>query len=169
MFDIDVEVLWIARYDHQPEWFLEEHEHNCYQIIYAIDGYGKFIMNDGLWDISKEILFFIKPGIRHGLFTDKKGILKTLDIKFYINDEEIIHKLKYTNGVFPQCQHEIYLLLERIRNESLNKDLYYEEFSRIYLRQILLLLIRQMDRAKFNKHREPNETYDIFMSPPVYN
>ncbi|MDI3311452.1 MAG: AraC family transcriptional regulator [Thermoanaerobacterium sp.] len=160
MYNKDVEILWIARYDYQPGWILTEHEHNYYQMIYVIDGNGEFIMGNERWDISKEILFMIKPGIRHGLVAFKDGVLKTLDIKFYIEEQNIVQKLEHTNGIFPRCQPEIRLLLERIRAEGLNKDLYYKEFSKLYLKQILLLLIRRMERTKTNEYQEPREVYN---------
>lgn len=143
MLSENVNVLWVARYDYQAGWVLEEHYHNYYQIIYIINGLGEFYHDKNTYNIKAESLYLIRPGIYHGLQAESKESIKTFDIKFQINSKELESKLREIKSVHYGV--EAKSVLEHIRMEGLKKRHLFQEFSSLYLYKLLLLLLREDD------------------------
>lgn len=151
----DLEVLWVARYDYKPQWKLKKHKHNYYQIIFCIDGKGIFYLNEIEYSMISGSVFLLHPNSTHGLIVTSKNTLKTLDIKFYVNSIKLEQILK------GQCKNvslnipQVGAMIEKIRNEGINKNPFYKEFSTTYLMHIILTIIREQE----NKAHAPQ--YEI--------
>ena len=53
------EVLWVARYDYYEGWGMNiPHEHDYHQIMYIIDGVGRFSLGEEQHEILPERMFF---------------------------------------------------------------------------------------------------------------
>lgn len=135
-------VIWTARYDYRKGQILASHKHDFYQIIYFIDGTGKFIYDTQKIEFMPGDLFFIKPGTMHGFVHPPHQTLKTLDIKFNILDEDIKTLTYSINLHYQKVPSEIVLLLEKIRSEGMDKKAYYNIFACTYLLQLLHTILR---------------------------
>jgi AraC-like DNA-binding protein len=152
MIDIEVEVLWIARYDYQPSWKLKKHTHDFYQMIYIVDGDGTFFINKKEFSIGRGQLYFIKPEILHGLIPGKESSLKTLDIKFYVYNKALVKKLDKFSEEFQVSDGKLRNIFEAIRKEGTEKNSFYKEFINLYLAQMLLTLIRINSECQASHH-----------------
>lgn len=144
MLTSSVEVLWTARYDYQPAWKLEPHEHDYFQIIYFLSGSGSFLLNSHEQAIAHGDLFLLKPHQRHGLTV--ASVIKTLDLKFDVKDAQLQRTLLKTVSYFPACDPAITHLFERIRQEGEGKGALFQELCGAYLLELLILLLRQERR-----------------------
>lgn len=135
-----VQVLWTARYDYQPEWRLAEHKHEYFQMIYFVSGSGNARLREQNLKIAPGSLLLIKPGFLHGLNPD--SLVKTLDVKFVVNDRRIRKLLLDADEVLAETDPEIADKFERIRHEGERKDPFYRELCSTYLMEILLLYLR---------------------------
>jgi AraC-like DNA-binding protein len=144
MLTSSVEVLWTARYDYQPTWKLEPHEHDYFQIIYFLSGSGSFLLDGHERPVAHGDLFLIKPQHRHGLTV--ASVIKTLDLKFVVKDAHLQRTLLRAASYFPDCEPALSHLFERIRQEGEGKGALFQELCGAYLLELLILLLRQERR-----------------------
>lgn len=164
-----LEIIWTARYDYHKGQMLASHKHDFYQIIYFIDGTGKFIYDTQKVEFIPGDLFFVKPGTMHGFEHHSQQTLKTLDIKFNIFDKDIKTLSHSINVYYQKVSSEIVLLLEKIRSEGMDKKPYYNIFACTYLLQLLHTILRmntvsngQVTRPSyFSSEHEPDSAADF--------
>ncbi len=141
MLTSSVDVLWTARYDYQPAWKLEVHEHDYFQIIYFLSGSGSFLLDGHEQPTTHGDLFLIKPHQLHGLTVG--SVVKTLDIKFVVKDAHLQRTLLKTANHFAVSDPAISHLFERIRQEGEGRGSLFRELCGAYLLELLILLLRQ--------------------------
>ncbi len=144
MLSASVEVLWTARFDYQPHWKLQRHKHDYFQMIYFLQGEGRFFLQEQAYDLSKPALFLIKPNQYHGL--NPVDLVKTLDIKFHAKDKLLRQSLLRAPSCISEEDAEISYLFERIRWEGEQKPPLFRELCSSYLFQILILYLRRSER-----------------------
>ena len=143
----DAEVLWIARYDYRPSWELERHAHPYFQIFYFLSGRGHYYLDPADRPITKDLVLLVKPDQRHGLFAT--GTVKTLDIKFRVQDKQLLKALLGGPNLFVATASEaggflgIADLLETIRREGNKKDVFFRDVCNAHLLNILIRLVRE--------------------------
>lgn len=151
-----VDVLWISRYDYNPSWKLVEHKHDYYQIIYFMEGGGRFTIAGDQQPIRKNVMMMIRPGEQHGLVASDGEAVRTLDLKFTILDPDIEKDLCGLPDVFTFTDTDVEELLLKIKNEGLNKPYLYKTVSGLYLLQLLMLLIRTSTHCERVKRDDIN-------------
>jgi AraC-like DNA-binding protein len=150
------EVLWVARYDYKQNWVLRRHIHNYYQAILIVYGKGSFSLGQEEYTISPDTLFLIKPGCEHGLVNGSEGILKTLDIKFFLHDSELCGMLNKARNVYPGLDSSFRIIFENIRNEGIHRRPFFKDMSREHLLQMLYMLLRY-DCEKYSSDKKPED------------
>ena len=64
----DIEPLWIARYDYEPQWHLPPHAHDDYfQIILIVSGTGEAIIGAERRPFGAGQMLFLRPRLVHSL------------------------------------------------------------------------------------------------------
>jgi AraC-like DNA-binding protein len=139
-----VQVLWTARYDYQPHWKLQKHKHDYFQMIYFLQGTGRFFLQEHSYNLTKPVLFLIKPNQYHAL--NAMDHLKTLDVKFQVKDKLLRQSLLRSPSFVTEEDAEISHLFERIRWEGEHKLPLFRELCGSYLFQILILYLRGCGR-----------------------
>ena len=140
MFTSAVQVLWIARYDYQPDWQLLKHEHEYFQMICFLSGSGQFTLGKADYSVTPGSLFLIKPRYLHGLVP--MSLVKTLDVKFLVTDRSL-HQLLLTSGDRVQDKDLAAAgLFEHIRREGEEAGPLHRELCDAYLIQILIHFLR---------------------------
>ena len=139
----DVVLLWISRYDYNPGWQLLPHSHDeFYQLIYCISGEGCAHIDSWKGSFVPSSAMFIRPGEEHSIEEIGESGLKTLDIKFIINNPILADKLSIVPSFIPDCPDDIREKLELIRMEGEDQDYEYVQYGQLYLGQLLLDLLR---------------------------
>lgn len=140
MFTSAVQVLWIARYDYQPDWQLLKHEHEYFQMICFLSGSGQFTLGKADYSVTPGSLFLIKPRYLHGLVP--MSLIKTLDVKFLVTDRSL-HQLLLASGDRVQDKDLAAAgLFEHIRREGEEAGPLHRELCDAYLIQILIHFLR---------------------------
>ncbi len=140
MLTSPIDVLWTARYDYQPGWRLELHQHTYFQMIYFLGGRGTLRLGEANHPIRAGILFLIKPSEIHGLTA--QSMIKTLDIKFRVGPGGLRRELQAAAGYVSLPNSAAPSLFERIRFEGERKNIYYQELCRSLMSELLLLYLR---------------------------
>lgn len=140
MLTSNIEVLWTARYDYEPGWTLAAHQHEFFQIIYCLGGRGTVTLGDAAHELAPGALFLIEPTRLHGLTAG--SAVKTLDIKFRVNDARLRRALGRVPAVWRAADEIVLHLLERIRHEGEQRQPFFRELCAMSLVEILITLIR---------------------------
>jgi len=148
-----VEVLWTARYDYQPHWRLAPHRHDYFQMIYFVSGSGCIFLNETEHPIRPGSLLLVKPGCLHGL--SPSSIVRTLDIKFSVNDRRLHELLLSAGGLLEENEARIADLFERIRNEGEHRGYLYRELCTAYLAELLFIYLRKEHRDNRDLQSDP--------------
>ncbi len=136
-----IDVLWTARYDYQPGWSLELHQHSYFQMIHFLGGRGTLRLGGANHPIRAGILFLIKPSEIHGLTA--QSLVKSLDIKFRVGHGGLRRELLAAAGSVSIPESPAPALFERIRYEGEHKKPFYQEMCRTLMNELLLLYLRQ--------------------------
>lgn len=152
------------RYDYEPGWKLKKHSHDYHQMLYILNGSGEYIIDNKIFPISKGKLFYIQPNQVHSLHTDtgKGNAVKTLDIKFHVNEKELEKKIKLFKSEIILEEKHIPEILKKIRKEGLKKDSFYNDISVIYLMEIIFKICRIHENYKKElKNEDVEKKVDI--------
>ncbi len=136
----DVEVYWISRFDYERNWYLKQHTHTFYQLIYIVNGSCQLQLNGEDIYISAPQIIFLSPGESHGfseIYTDN---LVTLDVKFMINNSNLVEICSNISPLTKPITEEIKQILEQIRFQGIRKNRWYQEFCRLNVSNLLLIL-----------------------------
>lgn len=164
----DVTLLWVSRFDYAHQWRLKEHIHKeFYQLIYSIRGECTLVIDGSSFPMQSSSLVFIHPNHPHGIEKVGKEGLKTLDVKFTVNNERLREKLHAMPCFYPTCDESIRDDLERIRMEGDEQDYEYVPFSQLILGLVLLKLLRQTLPIKKKSIPSANYYYNESSSPIV--
>ena len=160
-----VEVLWTARYDYQAHCKLPRHKHDYFQMIYFLQGSGRFHLNGHTYRLGGPLLFLIKPNEYHGL--DASEHVKTLDIKFQISEKSLRQRLLKSPECLAADDSEISHLFEQIRREGEQKQPMFRELCGSYLLQILVLFLRRNVRPLQAKMGAVEQKKDVVITDAV--
>lgn len=135
-----IEVLWTARYDYQPHWRLAKHSHDHFQMIYFISGSACVSIEGRDYRVGAGSLVLVKPRCVHAL--NPISLVKTLDIKFQVNDRGLRKLICDAAEFVVNCEASIADLFERIRHEGERRGPYYRELCSALLMEMMLLHLR---------------------------
>ena len=138
----DAEVLWAALYEYRKGWELRQHFHDYFQMIYIVSGNGIFYLDGQEYTIMPGMLFLMKPGKIHGLVNSNSFTLNTLDIKFLLQDPGLLNMLDAAPNTYCFTDGGIMHLFEKIRQEGMVRNAFFKDLSRVYLLQMLYMLLR---------------------------
>ncbi|MFF2091184.1 helix-turn-helix domain-containing protein [Paenibacillus sp. NPDC058174] len=145
-----LQIQWAARYEYKRGDRLEPHQHRFFQLIYFVDGNGRFTLDEQAVPISPGVFFLIAPGVMHGFSPQGGRASRTLDLKFNLYDEELLDAALGCAGAFTDDDGQIKPLLEKIRSEGDGKQSYYQAISALMLSQLIYQLARKRSLAEPN-------------------
>ncbi|MFD2657390.1 helix-turn-helix transcriptional regulator [Gracilibacillus thailandensis] len=148
--DIRIEPFGIQLYEskHHAGDRIEEHHHQVYQLLYALEGTGKIILDGKEYLLEQDHLTFITPLTPHAIISDHKLTVLVLAFDRRIKDgtnTELFEKSLYGSkfiGLNPFNSSEIRQLLRTMLYEQAHDSLHQETALRTYLSQLLLLIAR---------------------------
>ncbi len=164
----DVTLLWASRFDYSQNWKLKKHSHeDFYQLIYCISGDSDVIVDSDSYRFVPTSLIFVKPGAVHSIDNVGRNGLKTLDLKFVINNKILQEKIEAMPAFFEYSDESIRDNLEEIRMEGDEEDYEYVAYSNLLLSQLLLRLLRHNMPLKKKAIPSKNFYYRENLSPVV--
>lgn len=162
MLGSTIDVLWTARYDYQPGWVLEPHQHKYFQMLYVLGGKGDFQLAEHGFPLHTGLLLLIKPDLVHG--ATASSVIKTLDIKFRVRNPVLRQALLKAPGYGEMSESPVPELLERIRFEGEHKNPLYRDVCRALMAEIVLLYLRHHSGVE-EKPAAPLESQGLAQDP----
>jgi len=139
-----IEVLWVARYDYQPRKVLNAHRHNYWQLFYIVDGKGEFNTDQQSYPIEPDMTFLIKPNQLHGLSVEETDTVQTIEVKFHIYDHLMQDFVSSLDPIICTKIAGLKSLFDKVHAEGVRQPLFYQELSRVYLWEIIVLIVREI-------------------------
>ncbi|MFC4401839.1 helix-turn-helix domain-containing protein [Gracilibacillus xinjiangensis] len=145
---INLEPFGIKLYEskHSKGDRVENHHHEIYQLLYALEGTGEIILDGKHHLFEQDYMTFIKPLTQHAIISEKK--LTVLVLAF---DQRVMERAIYDNlalnetkfiGLNPFDSSEIRQILRTLLYEQANQSNEQEMALQIFLSQLLLLMVR---------------------------
>ena len=82
------EIIWIESCAYPRGTVVEKHEHTFFHFIYVDDGIGEITIEGKDYAMTEGNIYMLPPGIEHMFLNKNNALLKSLEIKFQINDKE---------------------------------------------------------------------------------
>ena len=140
---MNIEILWIARYNYKDGWYVALHKHDFFQIIYALEGRGSITIDDDSYTLHERDFIIIKPHTNHGIIADKNSPFFTLDIKFRILQESLKDMILECKTVKKDTNGSIVRILEEIRLEGMRKEDWFRQVASLKMETTLYEIIRE--------------------------
>ncbi len=150
----NVNVFWIFMLDYSKNWGIHRHSHDYYQLYYITSGKGIMEIEQQRITLFPGRSVLILPGLEHELFEIQEGVLRMIDVKFYIQDDLLSNEL----GKIPctlQMEEEFYTLLSRVRTEWKSALPFKKNMANILLEQCLYSLVRTFVKSEDSKFLFP--------------
>lgn len=142
LLTLDIEPLWIARYDYEPHWHLPLHTHPDYfQLILIVGGTGEALLGSARRGFHPGQLLFLRPGLAHGLTAGPDGPVRTLDTKFHLHRANLRAVCRRLPAFHPSVDTHVVALLEAVHAEARRHGQFANELCQTLFAQLLLSLL----------------------------
>ena len=150
----NVDVFWIFMLDYAKNWGIRRHSHDYYQLYYITSGKGTMEIEGKTILLSQGMCVLIFPCQEHELFEIQQGVLRMIDVKFYLHDDTLMNEL----AKIPSTMHmdeEFYTLLAQVRTEWKSSLPFKKSMANILLEQCLYMLIRAYVKSEDSRFLFP--------------
>ena len=92
----DFNIIWVESCEYLSEVRIPKHSHEFFHFIYVTEGMGDITIGEKRYSMSSGNIYLVPSFTNHSFFNRDKIPLKTLEIKFSMNNsvaEETIKKL----------------------------------------------------------------------------
>lgn len=151
MINMSCKVKSIIYYEHQPNDFVVEHSHHCFECVYYMNGSGTISVEQETYSYNGPTLTIVNPGLLHDEKTNTKSQLYIL-----LFDIDIPNVFKPFNlfKIDEETNQKIKLVFEQMQEEEKEKRPFYQEVISSLFSSMLFQFIRQLTNAKVSSNKE---------------
>ncbi len=148
MYFKQVNVMWIGKLQYESGFILPSHKHNFFQIFYFLEGTGSMETDYDTYSLTSDIMFLCPPGCYHEMRCDKKGTMRTIEVKFSIKNNEMYRDMKNISGCINANDTEIRNVMECLVREAVSKDTLSRDIINMEMALILIKILRRLNNKK---------------------
>jgi len=115
------DILWIESCTYLSETGIPKHKHEFFHFIYVDIGVGEITIGETRYAMNPGNIYLVSSFVDHTFFNTDKTPLKTLEIKFSLNDEETVDLIRRLPVCVNVKSYPIKNILLTILNESLKE------------------------------------------------
>ena len=82
------DIIWVESCAYLSETGISKHRHAFFHFLYVDSGAGKITIGDDTYTMDAGSIYLVPPFVDHAFFNSAKTDLKTLEIKFFLNNSE---------------------------------------------------------------------------------
>lgn len=142
MFNTGVNILWIAKCRYMYGQSVDSHAHRFFQYMYVVEGGGHITINETLYSFYKDHIYMVPAFADHEFVIDDQEGLQTIEIKFDIENEEILNMTKQLPEMMTINNTIIKQKLEIMIEEGQQAKEYYSDIIHLNLCEFLTWLFR---------------------------
>lgn len=139
-----IAVINVIRLSYKKQLFADNHCHNFFHLLYVSSGESKITINGHEYKTSSGDIFIFKPLVYHGIKSDYRNPLETLEIKFLVEEDDS-NDFSFSNlpqRINMKDNKIIRPLLQEIVKEAVNKQPFFKELLSILLKRVLVEILR---------------------------
>lgn len=146
-------------------YHVNNHTHNCYELVYYITGSGKSIIDNMEYEYTPNTFVIIPPKTNHSEIAEEET--KIIYIGFnYNNKPEPIGAMLINDTQ----NHTIYKLLSRLKTEMSSRKTFYNYYLTILVDEIIIALFRILNQLpKENENTDKLEYIINYIQTNYHN
>lgn len=141
-------LLHIFMMDFSKGWGVREHSHEFYQIWYVVAGEAEYLLNGQKITIRSDDVIFMPPGVSHELPVMQDGLLRYVDIKFRVEDEQLRRECEQIPLVMQLNNKGIHDTIIKCRECWYEPDQHSFEIAKLLFEQALLQILKERLETK---------------------
>lgn len=141
----------VVYYEHNPNDFVIEHSHTCFECVYYLDGEGTISVEKDVYTYRGPTLTVIAPNILHDEKTNQKS---KLYIVLFETDDDSLFKPFNIYKLDDETNKELSLLFEQLREEEKEKEPLYQDVVSSIFSVALFRSIRKASNIKISTNKE---------------
>lgn len=148
MYDVNVKSL--VYYEHQPNEYVVEHAHNCYECVLYINGKGVVTADNDVYEYDGATVTIVSPDVKH---EEKTQEFTQLYFTLFETDAPLAKKFQ-TLKLSAELTSFYLDLFGKMQQEERDKKAFFKEVIDNYFSLALFVFLRETsetDRRSFDK------------------
>ena len=160
------DIVWINPCTYFSGMKIKKHMHNFFHFIYIVSGIGYITIGETEYTFHSGNIYLVSPFVEHAFFNSDKNPLKTIEIKFSLNDEKTENIIKNLPSCLNVKNQPIKMFLLTIYEELSYKKTLSSEIVDLNFQLFLTYLLRCHGNLQeksihgSNNHPEMNKVID---------
>ncbi len=138
----DASLCFSMSHSNISDYRVDLHTHDCYELVYYIDGTGVSKVEDTEYPYSDHTFCLIPPQIRHCDWTT--STVNLMYIGFNYNDRL---GTPLPRGLLVDEDRSVYRLTAKIQKELKTRNLYYQDLLTALLEELIITVLRRSNAA----------------------
>lgn len=136
------DIVWVNSCTYFNGIKIKKHIHNFFHFIYIVTGIGCITIGETEYTFNPGNIYLVSPFVEHTFFNSDKSPLKTIEIKFCLNDEKTENVIKNLSSCLNVKKYPIKTILLTIYEELLDEKSLSSEIVDLNFRLFLTYLLR---------------------------
>lgn len=142
MVQIAVSVIYVSRCTYKHQSHIRSHCHNFYHLLYMVGGSGRLRLDGIEHRPAENDIYMIPPWVNHEIVSDCSSPLKTIEVKFIVEDERLFGLMKRLPPVLPGQPLDVRLMLEAMLKEAEGRKPFFKEIVGASFLRLLFCILR---------------------------
>lgn len=160
MNNLSFNVHRIVKIKYMPGFKSDWHTHDFYHYVYVLNGTGRIKISDVDYTVVQDEFYLIPPQTYHQIASYKDYEFKTIEVKFTLDNQEIINGLNSMPSYIKVADPKIRYSLETILKEATTKDLFYCHIINLKFAETILSLLRAY--KSFDSQKKLKDTTELY-------
>lgn len=143
-------IIWIESCEYLSEIEIPKHSHEFFHFIYVAEGMGDITIGEKRHSMSAGNIYLVPSFTNHAFFNRDKTPLKTLEIKFTMNNSEAEETIKNLPFRMSVKNYPVKSILLTIFQETFKRRTMSEEIIKLNFQLLIVYLLRCHDDIQEN-------------------
>ena len=148
---MNCQVKSLVYYEHQPNEFVVEHSHQCFECVFYFEGSGNISVEKDTYTYDGPTLTVVSPGLLHDEIVSQKSKLYIL---LFDCDEPQAFKPFNLFKIDEKTNEELKALFAEMNEEEKNKSPYYQDVISSTFTMIICKYVRKLTTLKVSSNKE---------------
>jgi len=146
MFNTGINILWIAKCRYMFGQSVVKHAHKFFQYMYIVEGGGHITIGKTQYSFYKDYIYMVPAYSDHEFVIDEQEGLQTIEIKFNIENEEILNMANQLPEMMAVNNSILRQSLEMMLEEGQEANKYYSDIIHLKFCEFLTRLFRAREQ-----------------------
>jgi len=151
-----LKILWIESCEYFIETGIPRHSHDFFHFICVVEGVGDMTIEDKDYRMTSGNIFLVPPFAEHSFYARDNSPLKTLEIKFNLNNPESMSVIKSLPFHMNVKNYPINPILLTMLKESFEKQTMFSKIINLNFELLITYLLRCYEDSRKKSNFDKN-------------